>query len=221
MPSFMIRRRIACVSGLTGAELPMYAFAMTDPELGRIAGTMAMDDPASLLLRVAETRDKAALAALFKHFGPRVKSMMLKLGAGEALAEDLVQETFVSVWRKAALYSNQRGAASTWIFTIARNLRIDQLRRQSNRPYEDLESLELASDAPLGSALVEQRQVIDRVTVALKGLPAEQQDVVRLSFIHDMPHAQIAESLGVPLGTVKSRLRLAYGRLRPLLEDLQ
>ncbi len=199
----------------------MYAFAMTDPELGRIAGTMAMDDPASLLLRVAETRDKAALAALFKHFGPRVKSMMLKLGAGEALAEDLVQETFVSVWRKAALYSNQRGAASTWIFTIARNLRIDQLRRQSNRPYEDLESLELASDAPLGSALVEQRQVIDRVTVALKGLPAEQQDVVRLSFIHDMPHAQIAESLGVPLGTVKSRLRLAYGRLRPLLEDLQ
>ena len=199
----------------------MYAFAMTDPEIGRIAGTVAMEDPASLLLRVAESRDKAALAALFTHFGPRVKSMMLKLGAGDALAEDLVQETFVSVWRKAALYSNQRGAASTWIFTIARNLRIDQLRRQSNRPYEDLESLELASDAPLGSALIEQRQVIDRVTVALKGLPAEQQDVVRLSFIHDMPHAQIAESLGVPLGTVKSRLRLAYGRLRPLLEDLQ
>ncbi|WP_193336210.1 sigma-70 family RNA polymerase sigma factor [Devosia beringensis] len=180
-----------------------------------------MDDPTSLLLRVAESRDKAALAALFTYFAPRVKSMMLKLGAGDALAEDLVQETFVSVWRKAALYSSQRGAASTWIFTIARNLRIDQLRRQSNKPYEDLESLELASDAPLGSALVEQRQVIDRVTLALKNLPAEQQDVVRLSFIHDMPHAQIAESLGVPLGTVKSRLRLAYGRLRPLLEDLQ
>jgi len=217
----MIRRRIACVRGLTGAELPMYAFAMTDPEIARIAGTVAMDDPTSLLLRVAESRDKAALAALFTYFAPRVKSMMLKLGAGDALAEDLVQETFVSVWRKAALYSSQRGAASTWIFTIARNLRIDQLRRQSNKPYEDLESLELASDAPLGSALVEQRQVIDRVTLALKNLPAEQQDVVRLSFIHDMPHAQIAESLGVPLGTVKSRLRLAYGRLRPLLEDLQ
>jgi len=199
----------------------MYAFAMTDPEIARIAGTVAMDDPTSLLLRVAESRDKAALAALFTYFAPRVKSMMLKLGAGDALAEDLVQETFVSVWRKAGLYSSQRGAASTWIFTIARNLRIDQLRRQSNKPYEDLESLELASDAPLGSALVEQRQVIDRVTLALKNLPAEQQDVVRLSFIHDMPHAQIAESLGVPLGTVKSRLRLAYGRLRPLLEDLQ
>lgn len=199
----------------------MYALAMTDPEIGQIPETVAMDDPTSLLQRVAESRDKAALAALFNHYGPRVKSMMLKLGAGDALAEDLVQETFVSVWRKAALYSNQRGAASTWIFTIARNLRIDQLRRQSNKPYEDLEALELASDAPLGSALVEQRQVIDRVTLALKSLPEEQQDVVRLSFIHDMPHAQIAESLGVPLGTVKSRLRLAYGRLRPLLEDLQ
>ena len=199
----------------------MYAFAMTDPEIGLTAGTVAMDDPAGLLLRVAQSRDKAALAALFTHFGPRVKSMMLKLGASEALAEDLVQETFVSVWRKAALYSSQRGAASTWIFTIARNLRIDQLRRQSNKPYEDLESLELASDAPLGSVLVEQRQVIERVTIALRGLPADQQDVVRLSFIHDMPHAQIAEHLGVPLGTVKSRLRLAYGRLRPLLEDLQ
>ena len=199
----------------------MYAFGMTDPDIGRIPGTVAMDDPTSLLLRVAESRDKSALAALFKHFGPRVKSMMLKLGAGDALAEDLVQETFVSVWRKAGLYSNQRGAASTWIFTIARNLRIDQLRRQSNKPYEDLEKLELASDAPLGSVLVEQRQVIDRVTLALKNLPAEQQEVVRLSFIHDMPHAQIADSLGVPLGTVKSRLRLAYGRLRPMLEDLQ
>ncbi|MGV8833317.1 MAG: sigma-70 family RNA polymerase sigma factor [Devosia sp.] len=180
-----------------------------------------MVDPTSLLLAVAQSRDKSALAALFSHFGPRIKSMMLKLGASEALAEDLVQETFVSVWRKAALYSNQRGAASTWIFTIARNLRIDQLRRQSNKPYEDLDKLELASDAPSGSMLAEQNQVIERVTLALTSLPPDQQEVVRLSFIHDMPHAQIAETIGVPLGTVKSRLRLAYGRLRPLLEDLQ
>jgi RNA polymerase sigma-70 factor, ECF subfamily len=199
----------------------MYALSMTQPKTGYQPGAVQMDDPTSLLLRVAQSRDRSALAALFNHFGPRIKSMMLKLGAGEALAEDLVQETFVSVWRKAALYSNQRGAASTWIFTIARNLRIDQLRRQSNKPYEDLENLELASDAPNGSVLAEQNQVIDRVTAALTALPAEQQEVVRLSFIHDMPHAQIAETIGVPLGTVKSRLRLAYGRLRPMLEDLQ
>lgn len=199
----------------------MYALSMTEPDIGRAPPPAALNDYTALLLRVAQSRDKPALAALFNHFGPRIKSMMLKLGASDALAEDLVQETFVSVWRKASQYSSQRGAASTWIFTIARNLRIDQLRRQSNKPYEDLEKLELASDSPSGSTLVEQNQVIDRVTIALGLLPPEQQEVVRLSFIHDMPHAQIAESLGVPLGTVKSRLRLAYGRLRPLLEDLQ
>ena len=199
----------------------MYALNMTDQTIGRTPVPVDTDDFSGLLLRVAEVRDKAALAALFSHFGPRIKSMMLKLGSSDAVAEDLVQETFVSVWRKAAMYSQQRGAASTWIFTIARNLRIDQLRRQSNKPYEDLDDLDMASDAPMGSSLVEQNQIIDRVTKALKSLPVEQQEVVRLSFIHDMPHAQIAETVGIPLGTVKSRLRLAYERLRPMLEDLQ
>ncbi|WP_354062073.1 sigma-70 family RNA polymerase sigma factor [Devosia sp. 2618] len=180
-----------------------------------------VDDPAGLVARIATGKDRSALAALFGLYGPRVKSMMLKLGASDALAEDLVQETFLTVWRKAALYSNQRGAASTWIFTIARNLRIDQLRRQSNKPYEDLEKVTLASDAPLGSVMIEQQQVIERVTKALALLPQEQQQVVQLSFIQDMPHAQIAETVGIPLGTVKSRLRLAYERLRPMLDDLQ
>ena len=83
------------------------------------------------------------------------------------------------------------------------------------------EYVELASDAPTGSFLAEQHQVIDRVTMALGSLSAEQQEVVRLSFIHDLPHAEIAARIGIPLGTVKSRLRLAYERLRPMLEDLQ
>lgn len=199
----------------------MYAVSMSDPDSGQPHGTAVMDEPNDLLMRVAHSQDKSALAALFNLYGPRIKSMMLKLGASDALAEDLVQETFLSVWRKAGLFSSQRGAASTWIFTIARNLRIDQLRRQSNKPYEDLSKIELASDAPTGSFLAEQHQVIDRVTIALGALSAEQQEVVRLSFIHDLPHAEIATQIGIPLGTVKSRLRLAYERLRPMLEDLQ
>lgn len=198
----------------------MYAVVMIDPRSGQPPISLATD-PADLVRRIAERQDRSALAALFGHYGPRVKSMMLKLGASDALAEDLVQETFLTVWRKAALYSNQRGAATTWIFTIARNLRIDQLRRQSNRPYQDLEAVELASDAPTSSMIVEQQQVIARVTAALVTLSVEQQEVVRLSFIHDLPHAEIAAKIGIPLGTVKSRLRLAYERLRPLLEDLQ
>jgi RNA polymerase sigma-70 factor (ECF subfamily) len=199
----------------------MYAVVMTDQRSGQPLYPSDTNDPNGLLLRIAERQDRSALAELFNLYGPRIKSMMLKLGASDALAEDLVQETFLSVWRKAALFSSQRGAASTWIFTIARNLRIDQLRRQSNKPYEDLESMDLASDAPTGSFLVEQHQVIDRVTAALQNLSPEQQEVVRLSFIYDMPHAEIAAKVGIPLGTVKSRLRLAYERLRPMLEDLQ
>jgi RNA polymerase sigma-70 factor (ECF subfamily) len=199
----------------------MYAVVMTKSDLGQPPPQTDLPDPVELVRRIATQQDRAALASLFSLLGPRVKSMMLKLGAGEALAEDLVQETFLTVWRKASLYSDQRGAPSTWIFTIARNLRIDQLRRQSNKPYEDLETVTLASDAPLGTAVLEQQQVIERVTGALATLPSEQREVVRLSFIQDMPHSQISETLGIPLGTVKSRLRLAYERLRPLLEDLQ
>ena len=199
----------------------MFAVMMTDPESGQPRGLLDMADPNELMSRIAQFQDKEALAALFNLYGPRIKSMMLKLGASDALAEDLVQDIFLSVWRKAALFSSQRGAASTWIFTIARNLRIDQLRRQSNKPYEDLASMDIASDAPSSSFLVEQHQVIDRVTTALGSLSEQQQEVVRLSFIHDMPHAEIATRIGIPLGTVKSRLRLAYERLRPMLEDLQ
>ncbi|UJW84620.1 sigma-70 family RNA polymerase sigma factor [Devosia sp. SL43] len=199
----------------------MYMVPMTDAERRQPLSAGLQEDPSALLHRVAQFRDKAALAALFSMYGPKLKSMMLKLGTSDALAEDLVQDTFLNVWRKAALYSNQRGAVSTWIFTIARNLRIDQLRRQSNKPYEDLEALELASEAPTGLFLTEQNQVVARVTAALDTLPLEQQEVIRLSFIHELPHAEIAERTGIPLGTVKSRLRLAYERLRPALEDLQ
>ena len=111
----------------------MYAVVMTEDRSGQ-PPDQPRDDPADLVARIALKQDRSALADLFGLYGPRVKSMMLKLGAPDALAEDLVQETFLTVWRKAQLYSSQRGAPSTWIFTIARNLRIDQLRRQSNKP---------------------------------------------------------------------------------------
>jgi len=199
----------------------MHAVAMSEVTTGPMPEAGLPEDPAILIHRIAEARDKAALAALFHQFAPRLKSMMLRLGADAALAEDLVQETLLSVWRKAHLYSPARGAAATWIFTVARNLRIDQLRRQSSKPYEDLDGLEIESDGPLVSALVEQSEIVARVSGALVKLSPEQQEVVRLSFLHEMPHGEISAKLGIPLGTVKSRLRLAYERLRPLLEDLQ
>ena len=178
------------------------------------------EDAGELVRRVAKDRDKAALASLFTLFAPRLKSMLLRLGLEGSQAEDICQETLLMVWRKAHLYSPDKGAVSTWVFTIARNLRIDLLRRQSSRPYVDLEGIEIASDSPLGHVVIEQNQVVSRVTVALEALPAEQREVVRLSFIEELAHSEIAARIGIPLGTVKSRMRLAYDRLRPLLEDL-
>ena len=197
----------------------MYTAMMTDEsKTGAPRGAPA--EPSELIKRVAEQRDRDALAQLFNLFAPRIKSMMLRLGVESGTADDLAQETLLNVWRKAQLYSPEKGAASTWIFTIARNLRIDHIRRQSSRPYVDLDSVDLPGEAPIGSAWLEQAQVVARVAKAVETLPDEQREVVRLSFIHEMPHSLIAERTGIPLGTVKSRLRLAYDRLRPLLEDL-
>jgi RNA polymerase sigma-70 factor, ECF subfamily len=199
----------------------MLALTMTEIPSGLLSDLGAGPDPRELIARIAGDRDKSALADLFRLFAPRIKAMMLRLSVTDAQAEDLVQETLLTVWRKAHLYSPDRGAVSTWLFAIARNLRIDMLRRQSNRPYVDFETLVLESPLPLGSAIAEERQIIERVSLAIETLSPEQREVVRLSFLNDLPHSAIAEKVGIPLGTVKSRLRLAYERLRPLLEDLQ
>ena len=197
----------------------MYAVTMEEFE-GNPDRTAVSIEPIELIRRVAEARDRDALTRLFQLFAPRIKSMMLRLGADQAQAEDLTQEALLTVWRKAHLYSPEKGAASTWIFTIARNLRIDLVRRHSSKPWVDLDDVELASDAPLGSDTVEQSQIIARVAKAIEHLPVDQRKVVELSFVQDLAHSEIAERIGIPLGTVKSRLRLAYERLRPLLEDL-
>ena len=175
---------------------------------------------ADMIGAIAAHADRTAFAALFGHFAPRVKSYMLRLGAEPSLAEELAQETLLAVWRKAAAFDPAKAAASTWIFTIARNLRIDTARRDRRgaEPAED------ASDAPdpepTPDAILAASQSEDRIRAALLNLPPEQAEVVRLSFFSDKPHSEIAQELNLPLGTVKSRLRLAMGRLRDQLGDL-
>ncbi len=170
-----------------------------------------------LIGRIAAQADRAAFAELFQHFAPRVKSYGLRLGASAPAAEELAQETLLAVWRKAAQFDPERASASTWIFTIARNLRIDTLRRERPPPPPEDD----ADPAPLADALLTEAEHGGRVRRALAQLPPEQLQVIRLSFFSDAPHSAIAESLGLPLGTVKSRLRLAMTRLRSLLEDLR
>lgn len=175
-------------------------------------------DWSAVLCAVAE-QDRAAFAALFAHFAPRVKSYMLRLGSDNMHAEELAQEALANVWRKADRYDPSRAAASTWIFTIARNLRIDAFRRR-NRPELDPNDPALVPNQPVSAdAVVAQKQDAARIRKALAELPEEQREVLHLSFFDDQTHIEISETLGIPLGTVKSRIRLAFGRIRTMLED--
>lgn len=173
-----------------------------------------------LIAKIAANRDREAFGSLFAYFGPRVKAFMLKAGADHALAEDLVQDVMMTVWRKVELYAAERGSVSTWIYTIARNARIDRLRRNSSRPYEDINELEMASGEESAEDKTIAGQQAERITLAMAGLPQEQREIIELGYMHDMAQSKIAAKLGLPLGTVKSRMRLAYVKLKVELEDL-
>lgn len=190
------------------------AFMSIDVERSQIGGDV------QLLQRIAVSRDRAAFAALFDSYAPRVKSFMMRKGANPDQAEDLVQETMITVWSKAGLYASDRGGVSTWIFTIARNLRIDRLRREKSNMFTDLddydaESLDVAQDDALG-----RNQEDAQVARALAQIPPEQRELLILSYVEDLPQSEIATRLQIPLGTVKSRMRLAYNRMRKLLETV-
>jgi RNA polymerase sigma-70 factor (ECF subfamily) len=185
-----------------------------DKSTGEIAS-----DPARWIVAIAVRGDRAAFAALFEFYAPRVKTMLMRMGVSAAMAEDVAQDTLLAVWRKAAQYDPERAAASAWVYTIARNLRIDRLRRDTRSKlfelYETIEPEEPERpDHPLDAA---QSEAL--VRAALGELPEEQVQVVQLSFFEGRAHGDIAQSLGLPLGTVKSRLRLAMNRLRNLLGE--
>lgn len=173
-----------------------------------------------LLTRIATTKDRAAFASLFDHFAPRVKSFMMRKGSNPEQAEDLVQETLIAVWSKAAMFSTEKGSVSTWIFTIARNLRIDKLRRERAQLYTDLEDFDAPDLSTGAEEALGRSQEDNHVVQALAQIPLEQRDLLILSFVEDVPQSEIAMRLGIPLGTVKSRMRLGYQRLRKILETM-
>jgi RNA polymerase sigma-70 factor, ECF subfamily len=180
----------------------------------------AMSDESELLKRIAENRDRASFARLFDHYAPRVKSFMMRKGASPEQAEDLVQETMIAVWSKAGMYVADRGSVTTWIFTIARNLRIDRLRREKTSLFTDIDDYDAeSSDVPQDDAM-SRLQEDSQVAKALAQIPEEQRALLILSYVEDLPQSEIATRLRIPLGTVKSRMRLAYRRMKKLLETV-
>ena len=171
------------------------------------------------LVAVGRRRDREAFAALFRFFAPRLKSYFLRLGTQPRTAEDLVQETMLRIWDRAGLYDPARAQASTWVFTVARNLRLDSLRGERH-PEPESEALlaGLADEGEDAEALLDSARREERVQIALASLPAEQIEILRLSFFEDVPHAEIARRLKLPLGTVKSRIRRALRLLRGIIE---
>jgi RNA polymerase sigma-70 factor (ECF subfamily) len=165
-------------------------------------------------------QDRAAFASLFDLFAPRIKSFMMRKGASAEQAEDLVQETMIAVWSKAGLYAAERGSVATWIFTIARNLRIDRLRREKTSLFTDLDDYDAESEEAQQDDALGRLQEDSHVAKALAQLPEEQRELLILSYVEDLPQSEIAARLQIPLGTVKSRMRLAYRRMRGLLETL-
>jgi len=176
------------------------------------------DGLAAAIVAIAQRQDREAFALLFKHFAPRVKNYLLRLGAPPELAEELAQESLLTVWRRAGAYNPTVAAASTWIFTIARNLRID-LARRAARATQVRDPLEEIPPEAMPDAALSAIQDEARIRRAMATLPDDQAKVIRLAFFADKPHSEIARDLGLPLGTVKSRLRLAMARLRALLND--
>jgi RNA polymerase sigma factor (sigma-70 family) len=173
----------------------------------------------ALVVSIAERADREAFATLFAYFAPRVKGFLMRRGANAGLAEEIAQETMLSVWRKAAHFSPERGTASTWVFTIARNLAVDRMRRDGPPPGAVPEPVEeSAVESAETTMLSAERE--QRLRAALATLSPEQNTILQLSFFQDRPHSDVAAELGIPLGTVKSRIRLAIARLRTLLDDL-
>jgi RNA polymerase sigma factor (sigma-70 family) len=176
---------------------------------------------AALVERIAADGDKQAFAALFRHFAPRVKSYLIRLGAHAPQAEELAQEAMIMVWRKAASFDRAQSSVATWLFTIARNKRIDAIRRERRPEIDPTDPVLVPDPEPAPDAALDASQRDTRLRAAIATLPAEQAELLRLAFYEDKSHGDIAAERGLPLGTVKSRLRLAFGRLRKAMDGVE
>lgn len=181
------------------------------------------DEMSEYLKKIAQDRCRVSFSRLFSFFAPRVKSYALRQIGNDALAMELVQDTMANVWQKAHLFNHEKGSPSTWIFTIARNIRFDMLRKQQNRKEdicsEDLWPVLFEQTSDPNEADLEEQTTLNQVGEFLEKLPDKQQVVIEAIYVKGKSQQEVADELSIPLGTVKSRTRLALQRLRELLKE--
>ena len=173
-----------------------------------------------LVLRIAENRDRSAFAELFSHYAPRLKSYLMTLGLDDEKAEDIAQEVMVTLWRKAVQFDPAKARLSTWLFRVARNRFIDHTRKQKYTEVDADDHVAHMIAPEQTDTPTLQRQYAERVSAAMAELKPAQKQVIELSFYHEKSHSEIAAELELPLGTVKSRIRIAFEALRKELRDM-
>ena len=193
--------------------------AMKTRNIKAEALSMNSDDELSLCIDlIGKNQDKLAFGTIFKYFAPRLKSFLIKAGSTDSQAEEVIQEVMIAVWTKSASYDSNKSSVSTWIYTIARNKRIDKIRKEK-RHYlsESDEGLEIPVDSTQEKEIFT-AQVSNSLKKYMANLPDEQSRLLKLSYFYNKTHADISEELQIPLGTVKSRIRLALTKMRHLVE---
>lgn len=196
------------------APAPRVAYAAIKIAAKRRGGQVSDDSQhwTTLLIAVRDRQDRAAFAELFRHFAPRVKGFLMKSGASAALAEECAQDVMATLWQKAHLFDPARATVATWVFTIARNRRIDALRKSRRPEPEDLPWG--PEPEPDQHDAMELTQETERLGAAIARLPEKQRELIEKAYFGDLSHTEIAAETGLPLGTIKSRIRLALERLR-------
>ena len=168
------------------------------------------------MIRIRQHQDRAAFAELYEHFAPRVKGFLMKSGSDASLAEECAQDVMATLWRKAHMFDATRASVATWIFTIARNRRIDLLRKQRRPEPEELTwGPEHEPDQADTIALQQETEILGK---AIQDLPSAQRELLEKAYFGDLSHSEIAAQTGLPLGTIKSRIRLALERLRHVMK---
>jgi len=167
---------------------------------------------------IGENQDKSAFSSIFKYFAPRLKSFFIKLGCSDSQAEEIIQEVMIAVWTKSSTYDRAKSSVSTWIYTIAKNKRIDKIRKEKrHNTVESDDSLEIPVASKQEENLLS-TEVNEKIHHSLQFLPEEQAELLKLSYFYEKTHSDIARDLSLPLGTVKSRIRLALSKMKNLVE---